>query len=281
MSSLLDSYKHYSVKYRKLEKFTLPQEDEPFVLEIIKERVKFEFLIRLKQDSKKAIVLGSGAYDATSDLEPPIFQRHKWMKHFKENLIYYNDPTLYLGKFNIGWGFGYKDRHYLEEIASIIEILLEKMSIGKDKTLFYGSSAGGFMSLMLAGYIRDTFALVNNPQTIVWNYYDRHVNAMFNSAHPRLSREKLIEKYPERLNIVSFYERINYVPKILYLQNLASERDLTHHLNPFIEGLGKLELEDFIERVKVELYFNKDLGHSPLKQSETLFYINNTINNYN
>ncbi|MUK87355.1 glycosyl transferase family 2 [Ornithinibacillus sp. L9] len=274
---MLNNYQRYTVDYNQLEGFSLPVDDSPLVLVVIKGQVKFEFLIRLNQESEKAIVFGSGAYDATSELEPPIFQRHKWMKHFDENLIYYNDPTLYLGQINLGWGFGCQERHYLKEIALILEVLLNKAKLKRENTLFYGSSAGGFMSLMLAGFIKETVALVNNPQTIVWNYYDRHVNAMFNRAHPNLSREEIIEIYSNRLNVLSFYENINYVPKIIYLQNLASERDLTHHLTPFILGLGQMHLEDFFDRIKVELYYDKDLGHSPLRLKESVDYIKKTI----
>ncbi|SHF75738.1 glycosyl transferase family 2 [Ornithinibacillus halophilus] len=274
---MVDNYKRYTVQYNELSSFQLPNENTPFIIDVQKQQVSFEFLIRLKQESEKAIVFGSGAYDATSELEPPIFQRHKWIKHFDDNLIYYNDPTLYLGKINLGWGFGYEDRHYLMEVASILKILLDKMSIEREKTLFYGSSAGGFMSLMLAGFIKGTIALVNNPQTIVWNYYDRHVNGMFSSAHPKLTREEIIDNYAERLNVLSFYKKINFVPNIIYLQNLASDRDLTHHLNPFIVGLGQIDMGDFIDRVKVDLYYDKELGHSPLRLKESLHYIDKTI----
>lgn len=261
-----------------LKNFRLPQSENPFLLTVLKEDVKFEFLIRVKPGSEKAIVFGSGAYDASSELEPPIFQRHKWIKHFNETLIYYNDPTLYLGSINMGWGFGFEERFYLEEIADILKVLLDKANIQRSKTLFYGSSAGGYMSLMLAGFLENSKVLVNNPQTIVWNYYDRHVNAMFSCAHPTLTRDEIMQRYPERLNSIEFYKKINYIPEVIYLQNVASERDLTHHLNPFILGLEQLDESLFTKNITIRLYSDKKSGHSPLNLEKSVSHINEVIN---
>ncbi|MED4018981.1 glycosyl transferase family 2 [Sutcliffiella cohnii] len=270
-------FQHYNLEYVNLDNFELPIGEKPYILQIVKDGIKFEFLIRTKECSKKAIIFGSGAYDATSELSPPIFQRHKWIKHFSENLIYYNDPTLYLGPINIGWGFGYKERHYLSEIGVILKALLKKMNVKEEKALLYGSSAGGFMSLMLAGYFKNAKVLVNNPQTIVWNYYDKHVNAMFKYGYPELSREEIINKYTKRLSILEFYKSINYIPPIYYLQNATSIRDIEAHLNPFLLGLSQFNDESIQTPIKVELYSDKELGHSPLRITESLTYINNVI----
>ncbi|ENH98082.1 hypothetical protein J416_01919 [Gracilibacillus halophilus YIM-C55.5] len=270
-------FKEVSTKFRKLKKGQLEFLDEPFILSVEKKGVNFEFLIRVNKSSDKAIALGSGAYDATSDLNPPIFQRHKWMKHFGENLIYYNDPTLYAGQINIGWGFGDKKRHYLSEIAEIIDILLSLMGIDRKKTLFYGSSAAGYMSLMLGGFLQGSSVLVNNPQTIVWNYYDRHVNSMFKATLPKLTREQIIERYPKRLNVAEFYKDIEYVPPIRYLQNLSSTRDVDKHMNPFFSGIAGLEDRVYSQAIDLVLYANAELGHSPLSAKDSLYYINKTL----
>jgi predicted rRNA methylase YqxC with S4 and FtsJ domains len=57
----------------------------------------------------------------------------------------------------------------------ILKILISQLKIPEYNVLFYGSSAGGFMSLMLAGMFDNSIAVVNNPQTVVHNYYQRHV----------------------------------------------------------------------------------------------------------
>ncbi|MGP4038854.1 glycosyl transferase family 2 [Gracilibacillus sp. D59] len=272
----MDGFKKRNISFHQLEREIFDQK-EPFILDVEKEGIHYEFLIKMNSDNDKAIVFGSGAYDASSDLQPPIFQRHKWIGEFEENLIYYNDPTLYLGSINIGWGFGREDVYYLKEISTIIMYLLKRLNISLNKTLLYGSSAGGFMSLMLGGFLKQPLVLVNNPQTIVWNYYERHVNAMFNSTMPNMEREEIIKKYKKRLNVVKFYKEEQFVPKIIYLQNVSSNRDITHHLDPFILGLKEIEDSNFNEKVEITLYADKKSGHNPLKKNETLRYIEKAL----
>ncbi|WP_117149367.1 alpha/beta hydrolase [Paraliobacillus zengyii] len=275
----MEDYKIYSIGFDELQRTDIfLNKDKPFIIEINKNGVNFEFLMRIKSDSDKAIIFGSGAYDATSDLNPPIFQRHKWMKHFDETLIYFNDPTLYLGKINIGWGFGSATSYYLEEIAEILSILLEKIKIDRKKVLLYGSSAGGFMALMLGGILKGAHVLVNNPQTIVWNYYDRHVNSMFNVTMPALNRDEIIETYKHRLNVYEFYKKNEYVPDIKYIQNSASERDIVAHLNPFILSLNKLDQTFFEQNIDIMLYADEELGHTPLRVDDTVYYIKDKLN---
>ncbi|RKL68185.1 glycosyl transferase family 2 [Salipaludibacillus neizhouensis] len=274
---MIDKLKKVSVDYAQLTDSIFPNYNEPIVLEVVKDSVKFEFLIRLNKESDRTIVFGSGAYDATSELKPPIFHRHKWIEHFNENLIYYNDPTLYLGQMNMGWGIGNEQSHYIEDIASILQTILSMAKLKPSKTLLYGSSAGGFMSLMLGTLLKDTTALVNNPQTIVWNYYKGHVNTAFNFSFPSLTRDEVVHSYKSRLSVIEFFNKHQYIPKIKYLQNTSSQRDLNNHLNEFILGLEKLEDSWFAGDVDILLYSDKSLNHSPLRLSESLVRIRKAV----
>lgn len=59
-------------------------------------------------------------------IKQPVFQRFTWAEEFDCNLIFYNDPTLYLGDVSLGWGYGNNDEHYLKVISEIIDILIKK-----------------------------------------------------------------------------------------------------------------------------------------------------------
>ena len=82
------------------------------------------------------------------------------MDEFEDTVIYYNDPTLYLGKLSLGWGQGELNRFYLQDIANILEIVFVKLKVDSKNVLFYGSSGGGFMSLILAGFVKGSTALL-------------------------------------------------------------------------------------------------------------------------
>jgi hypothetical protein len=270
---LFDKYKKLHINYDEIMESNFIY-NEPFLLCIEWDSVVFEFFVRLKENSEGLLVLGSGAYDS-STMKPPVFQRHSWIEHFgDDSVIYYNDPTLYLGKINIGWGQGTIDRFYLKDLATILSKILAKTNIDNENVLFYGSSAGGFMSLILAGLVRGAIALVNNPQIIVTNFFQSHVDALFQASYPELTVSDITTKYKSRLNILEFYKDIQYYPEIYYLQNVACVHDIDNQLNPFINGLKSIQNGPLIHKFHLELYFNEQQGHNPLGLEETLQYIN-------
>ncbi|MFK4417344.1 hypothetical protein ABH961_005948 [Bacillus sp. RC251] len=113
------------------------------------------------------------------------------MGEFEDTVIYYNDPTLYLGEISLGWGQGTQDRFYLKDISMILMKILAKLHVDHKNVLFYGSSGGGFMSLILAGFVKGSTALVNNPQTILTKWIPVPVNQVFNLSYPGLLREDI------------------------------------------------------------------------------------------
>ncbi len=246
--------------------------DKPFILTITWDDVKFDFFVRLKSDSNKIMFFGNGAYDSEK-VKLPVFQRHSWINDINESVIIYNDPTLYLGKMNLGWGQGTADRFYLKDMSVIMSKMIAKLGIENSNVLFYGSSAGGFMSLYLAGLIKDSKALVNNPQTAVNKYYPTHVKKMYSFAYPDLEPSVIEEKYKERLDIAAFYKSINYVPNIYYLQNLACAHDVKNHLNPFLSRLTELNGKIDITRIRFDYYSDEEQGHNPLDKEDTLRYL--------
>lgn len=257
-------YKTISTDYYNIEKIEF-EYNNPFILEVNLDNIKFEFLLNLKRNIEKAVIFGAGAYDSTK-YNPPVFQRHAWMDDLDCSTIYYNDPTLYLGEMNLGWGYGEKERHYLVDISKILISILNKVGLNNKDVLFYGSSGGGFMSMLLAGLLKSK-ALVNNPQTIVKNFYIRHVNNLKKAVVPNGEFEE------ERINTVEFFKKINYIPQIKYVQNLASQHDMEKHLVPFINGLQELDESLFKNRITLEFYANNKQGHNPLEKIETISLI--------
>ena len=79
------------------------------------------------------------------------------MDEFEDTVIYYNDPTLYLGKLSLGWGQGELNRFYLQDIANILEIVFVKLKVDSKMCCFW-QFWGGFMSLILAGFVKGSTA---------------------------------------------------------------------------------------------------------------------------
>lgn len=272
---MFEQFEKVIVPFEKIREITIKM-NEPFLLCVERDGVKFDFLIRMRENSEKFFVLASGAYDS-SRFSPPVFQRHSWIDKIEESVILFNDPTLYLGKINLGWGFGNEKRHFLEEVSEILTVLFDLCKMPNNNILFYGSSAGGFMSILLAGFIKGSKALVNNPQTIVNNYFASHVNRLFSKTLPSYTPADIVKQYSYRLNLIEFFKRINYVPEIYYLQNIACEHDMTKHLTPFISALKEINESFDFKRIHFDLYFDKEKDHNPLDMDETLFYLHKII----
>lgn len=268
---MFEEYPKINVNYENLNNITI--EGTPVFLTVKKDNVPFEFLINDTESSDKAVIFGSGAYDPKK-MNPPIFNRFSWKDRFDCTTIWYNDPTLYLGKINLGWGYGSKDHFYLDTIAKITKAILNKCSIKTNKTLFFGSSGGGFTSIALATMLKGSKAFVNNPQTIIENYYETHV-ANLNEV---VYGSRTIKLNQIRSNLVKLFENNNHVPEIYYAQNLAWKHDMNNHLLPFINGLNELNPELIKDKIDIHLYSNKEQGHRPMDNYETLKIIKRLLN---
>ena len=160
-----------SIEYDSIDNLELPFES------ICELKIKFgdvlyEFVINLKQNSDKMIVLGSSSipYEYLDYWDgKPYYNRWKW--DFTESFICYNDPTRYLGKRIPGlWGIGTEDNYYLKNIKNIILKITSKFNISNENILFFGSSMGGFMSLLLSTMVKGSKAIADIPQLDLENY---------------------------------------------------------------------------------------------------------------
>jgi hypothetical protein len=282
---MLEEYPKVTIPYSQLDGFRYSS-TEPFILTVEWDGVKFDFLIRIRERSSHLLILGAGAGTMANEkrVPTPYFQRHSWINDFEDSVIYYNDPTLYFSeKLPLGWGQGTKDRFYLKDIAAILEKLIEKTQIPKNKVIFYGSSGGGFMSMILAGYIKESAALANGPQTCLTKWLPYPVQQVFDFSYPGMTFAEVLSKYPDRINLIEFYKSIKYVPKIYYLQNAYCELDIKDHVIPFIEGLQKMGSGVTVNKVKFDFYYLVQPGpavlpaiggHGALGKIDTIKYIN-------
>lgn len=271
-SSIKDIYPSINVPYERLDKIEFDSTNAT-MYSINYNNQTYDFLVKRDLNDPNLTVMGSGAYDSDKG-DLPVFQRHSWMHKIDGNVIYYNDPTLYLDKINIGWGQGTEEEFYLQNISEILKSIAENIGINHKNILFYGSSAGGFMSLVLGGYVKGSSVLVNNPQTIVPNYYEQHVNAMCSVSYNVFDYKKVNDKFKNRLDIRAFYKDINYVPNIYYMQNSACEHDMENHYIPFNLFYYEMRKSLKFNNLVSYLYWDNEAQHNPLDKKRTLDFIN-------
>ena len=150
-------------------------------LTVYKDDSKYEFIIFLIEDCDNILILGPGFLTDEKQkklFDKPIFDRHTWVDDFEQNLIFYNDPTRYdFKELKGGWGIGNERVWHLSNIAEIIKILSNKITpyksldiIPHTNLFFYGSSMGGYMSIVLSILIRNSTSIADIPQFNLFNW---------------------------------------------------------------------------------------------------------------
>ncbi len=270
------------IKYEDLDKLEYPK-NELIYLIVEYEGFDYEFLFKDLGDSDKLTVLGSGAFNKEKgyDRKGPWFNRWSWT--FDDSTLYYHDPTLYLADDIFGpWGLGTPETWYLEKIGIIISRLVEVINVRNDDILFYGSSAGGFTSLMLSIMVKDSVCLAEVPQFDItsWGSFWRPLkNASFD-----MDDKEFIEKYGNRVSVMKLIQEKNYIPNAYILMDCSAEYDFTRQYLPFFKRLNNFKYDIKGNSMKL-IIFGKNTGHSALPKDTILsiiryvrlneFYLNN------
>src|SRR5699024_10074962 len=191
------------------------------------------------------------------------------------NCIFVDDKTIHNSNVSIGWGVGNRERHYIKDYVKVVKRIARLLNIENKNIYYYGSSAGGFMSILMSIEHKFTTAIVNNHQKSVMRYRERHRKLIFNKVFKSMTEDEIISEYGERISLVDAIVSQNYVPRIYYLQNALYDFDMEQHFNPFIEEMKNNALST--RKITYILYNNEKLGHDPLPKNETLKYINSLV----
>lgn len=250
-SAVVFYYRRRRLSYEQLEREILPAAGLT-LYEVEWDGVVFELMFHPVPDSSQLVVFGNG--NVPKDAELPVFQRLSWYSRLPCSGLWYFDPSLYLGQARICWGYGTGRRWYLRDISQIVAQISDKLGARGNDLLFYGSSGGGFTSMMLACMLRGK-ACVLNPQCLPGHFYPYLVEPMKAVClEPGQSMEE------ERMNAAAFFRREGFVPYVRCVQNWGAEDDVYGQLTPFLDELeGAFPQKDR----PVELsWFYSDRGHN-------------------
>lgn len=267
-------YPVVSIDYSELGSHVV-KNDCIYILSVNKDDVKYEYLINFKSNNKKLIVFNNGAVSG-GNVKVPVFQRHSWASNLKTSSIFVMDPTLYVADLAIGWGIGKNDNYYLENSSLILKTIIDKMNINIEDTVIYGTSAGGYLSIMMGIYLKGSRVVADNAQLDVTNW--AFVDAVNNVVEFCFDNVSMALKYPERFNVVDAFVKNNYVPKIFLHVNLCSSVDNKLQLVPFLQKLENLKSIDEYNDIEVFLHYEPLKGHDGLSQDEALNFIYGLLN---
>ena len=261
-----------------IENFNFPL-NERFGLRVMHNNTEYCFLVRFVTDNDKLICIGSGSQPRNEkNFDRPTFQRHSWYSEFDASVIYYSDPIfLRDNTVNCGWCVGTPKEYYLDYIKRIIEKLCLNRKIKYKNILFYGSSAGGFTSIQLGTFFKESVVLANNPQIDVRNFNDNHYKKLLDLCFKNMDRNQVEEHYEHRLNVIANFKKEKYIPNIYYLLELYSEVDFERNLTPFLFNLNSLDFFNKSNSIQIMIY-NRYANHTPLNKKDTIRVINHISN---
>lgn len=245
--------------------------DDTYVLRVIEDGVPYEYLINRKSSSDKLVVFNNGAV-AEGNVTVPVFQRHSWASFMETSCVFCMDPTLYLNGFlQLGWGIGKNDNYYLEKSSLILRDILALMKIRPEDSVIFGTSAGGFLSVIMGIYLKGAKVVADNAQLDVRNWIfkdalDSVITFAFDNVSDALA-------YGERFDAVTAFEKHGYVPNIYIHVNLCSPADNEKQLVPFLEHAAKMRGITEYNDAEVYLHYSPDKGHNGINTEEAVDFL--------
>lgn len=217
--------------------------------------------------SDKLYVLSPG-YLERKIYTHPYFQRLSWTESINANCIIITDPTLSLhDDIGIAWFQGKRKKFALPLIVKVIDKFRSHLNVPKKRVIFFGSSAGGFASLMMSSLMNGASCVVNNPQTNVLNFRENIVDKMLERCYSGLTKSEVMANFLPRLSVVNFFDANKNIPNCIYIQNVSDVEHYNDHFIPFLTHLGILfsssDKRNSFDNIIVKLYKNEDSKHNP------------------
>lgn len=255
-----------TIEFNSLAEFKL--RPGSYIYHIKGERLPIYLFGKFRRTGVPLIVFGQGMIDRTQ-IQLPRFQRLDWAEAFPENILIISDPTLFLADdMTLGWLLGTHDNYMMPRIAELVMRARDQLRIQDGNILFYGTSAGGFSSMMLSTQFDDPAVFVNNPQTDVLKFNRGGVARLLQLAFRGLSRDQAEQQFGNRLSFVQALKEGARLPRLYYLQNLLDEDHYKDQLLPLMhvatepaKAKGGTHLE---RRFIVDLYIDQRTLHNPL-----------------
>lgn len=268
-------YPEVTIQEYELDNYEI-QNDHIYVLRVMKGGVPYEYLINRRSDNDKLVVFNNGAV-AEGDVTVPVFQRHSWANILKTSSVFCMDPTLYLNGFlQIGWGIGKNEDYYLENSSLILKKIIEKMGIFLENTVIYGTSGGGYLSIIMGIYLKGAKVVADNAQLDVRNWiYKEALTSVITFAFDNIGDAL---NYKERFSIIDAFEKHDYVPKIYMHVNLCSAADNSTQLIPFLKSAETMKYDGEYNDIEVFLHFEPDKGHNGISMDDAISFLYRILN---
>lgn len=169
------------------------------------------------------------------------------------------DPSLRTSpEISMSWYAGDSDfdaQHLLPKLFQDVS-----RALGVRRTIYFGTSGGGFAALFYSRQHSGSLAIVGNPQTKIGGFYPRHIDAYLSNCWPKLN------SLDDLAGIVTTDVAMHYISGeidnyVIYLQNSTDPFHLFGHMAPFLSSINNPVSR---KRVACACLFPGKSGHNPI-----------------
>jgi hypothetical protein len=240
--------------------------------------LRFDYLLNLKRSAEKLVVILPNAIPTRlrEEGKVPYFPRMSWVEKIRHSVAIVNDPILFLDEqILIGWMLGTREAYATEICLNTVDQLLVAHGLSQESLILMGSSAGGFIGLVMGARRPRATVIADMPQTNIFAYWERWWQFALRVYLPGMTREQCLEEFPERFLVTEAFRKYTMPARTYYIQSLADPWHYQNHFLPFLRDLEGLPPE---KRRNVEfhilLYDQGVEGHEPLATDKMLTLIN-------
>lgn len=266
----------HTVAFEDLERFEtrdLPS-DIRHRIDVVVEDVVVPLIVVRRDRARRLVVMSNGAVDQERASGRPIFQRSSWSEEIRHHQIYVYDPATGGPEFlSLAWGNISSTVWAPESISPIVIALSKSLGVhDPSDRLYFGSSAGGFMSLALLSEDPGARAVINNAQFDWTRWMATGVNALRHARFEGMLPADIRTAHPLTTNVLDRLAEKAEPLRIDYHVNVASTHDRKQDLRVFQNFV--VNHPQLCADVRVHHYFDPVAGHNPLSQTDTLVLIN-------
>lgn len=252
---------------------TLRRSSSPYRVLVKYRSYRFPLMIHLgNHPSQTLLTLYNGAVDRARSRNGIVFQRSSWIEDFKTDLVAFADPTLLKNRsLTIGWSQLSEAVYGSYAYAIILRRLREVLDLAaSERTVHFGSSAGGFQAISTATYDRGSSVVANNPQLDWSRYLPAAVEKLTNTVYAGRDFHQIYADYPHRVRVSELFRKHNYAPQMDLYINALSPIDLEMQVQPFLKEMETVDGVALDGLANFHLYFDRSARHSPKGRAETV-----------
>lgn len=231
-------------------------------------RLDLETLL-LRRDHPDLIVLLHGAL-VRKDVTLPRFEWLRSLRDRPENLLFVSDPSLAWDEaIRLAWYIGPEEHDVGAHIAAEVAHLADRL--GTTRTVFAGSSGGGYASLTLAARTPGSLAVSFSPQTRVSRYERIPVKSF---------RQRLFPGHPDMDSVEAAHrDRVDQTHRwaagesqpdsfVRLAQNSQDHGHITSHMTPFLRAAG-VDPDTFEGNPRISVVLDDfGEGHTPPRPTQ-------------